>query len=330
MLILGLLPIILVGRSVEFAYYSRYTIIAATGAALIWAAIFNLIPNLRIKNIFLSILILSATLTHYANGFAHAKSTRATDNFWWQVSWRVPQFERGTTLITSYSVVAEEDYFTWGPANLIYYPAESAHAEYHQPILYAALLNENTIEKVKAFEPQDFSNRRGIRTYANYRNILVLTQPTPDSCVRILNLHQIELSSKDDPRVAELAPYSEAGHIFYDEPFHTPPLIPFGEEPAHTWCYYYEKADLARQMKNWDEVIRLGDEAQKMGYAPHDPIEWIPFLQGYSHAENLQQVERIASLLDAETKLRACGIIRAGEVSRAMMEALNKICAFAD
>jgi hypothetical protein len=288
-------------------------------------AVFTLIPNLRTRNIILSVFLLSATLTHYANGFAHAQSTQATRNFWWQVSWRVPQFERGTTLVTSYSVVAEEDYFTWGPANLIYHPGESAHAEYHQPIIYAALLSEETIEKVKAREPQEFSNRRGIRTYKNYRNILVLTQPTPDSCVRVIDMNQIELSSKDDPRVVELAPYSEAEHIFFDESSHIPPFNPFGAEPAHTWCYYYEKASLARQMNNWDEVVRLGEEARTAGYFADDPIEWLPFLQAYARAENIQRVGEIASLLDENARSQACRILNVENLFPAMRGQLNKV-----
>jgi hypothetical protein len=326
LLILGLLPVILVGRSVDFKSFSRYTIIASVGAALIWMAIFAFIPNLRARNLILSVFILSATLTHYANGLAHAKSTQATNNFWWQVSWRVPQFERGTTLVTSYSVIAEEDYFTWGPANLIYYPGISAHTDYHQPVIYAALLSEDTIEKVKAFESQEFSNRRGIRTYKNYRNILVLTQPAPDACMRVIDMNQIELSSKDDPRVVELAPYSEAEHVFYDDPAHTPPFIPFGKEPAHTWCYYYEKADLARQMGNWDEVIRLGDEVTQLGYTATDSVEWIPFLQAYARADNSQRVGEIAARLDGQTKLRACEILGAESLSPAMMKQIKMLC----
>jgi hypothetical protein len=292
---------------------------------LIWSFLMSLLPNLRARNVLLSIFVLSASITHYANGLAHAKSTQATDNFWWQVSWRVPQFERGTTLIAHYSVVAEEDYFTWGPANLIYHPGESANAEYHQPILYAALLNWDTVQKVKDRMPQDFSNRRGIRTYANYRNILVLTQPTPDSCMQVIDMNQIKLSAKEDPRVVALAPYSEASHIFFDEPPHTPPAIPFGKEPAHTWCYYYEKATLARQMNNWDEVIRLGDEAQKLGYTARDPIEWIPFLEAYSRAGNSSRVAEIASFLDAGAKLQACKILSAENPSPEIMNQINGV-----
>jgi hypothetical protein len=143
--------------------------------------------------------------------------------------------------------------------------------------------------------------------------------------MRVIDMNQIELSSKDDPRVVALAPYSEAEHIAFDEPSHAPPLIPFGAEPAHTWCYYYEKAALARQMNHWDEVTHLGEEARKLGYAANDPVEWLPFLQAYARADNSARVAEIASLLDTETKLQACRILGAEHLSPVMTRRVNKL-----
>jgi len=33
---------------------------------------------------------------------------------------------------------------------------------------------------------------------------------------------------------------------------------------VHGWCYYYQKANLARQQGDWEQVIALGREAEKM------------------------------------------------------------------
>jgi hypothetical protein len=63
-----------------------------------------------------------------------------------------------------------------------------------------------------------------------------------------------------------------------------PPQMPvalFGKEPPHTWCYYYEKAELARQEGDWESVAALGDEARAQGYLPGDALEWLPFIEGY-------------------------------------------------
>ena len=63
-------------------------------------------------------------------------------------------------------------------------------------------------------------------------------------------------------------------------PINTAPITGiFGRELPHTWCYYFEKADLSSQFGDWQEVIRLYDPANSQGYAPKDGSEWTPFMR---------------------------------------------------
>jgi hypothetical protein len=57
----------------------------------------------------------------------------------------------------------------------------------------------------------------------------------------------------------------------------------YGPEPAHGWCYYFQKADLARQLGDWETVIRLGDEALALNDYPNNPLERFVFIEGYAH-----------------------------------------------
>jgi hypothetical protein len=326
MLIFGLLPVILAGRYVDFKSFSRYALAPSIGAVLLWPAVLAFIPNRLIGKFITALLIVSSVLTHYGNGLARVHETEAIQNFWWQVSWRIPQMETGTTLVANYPVTAEEDYFIWGPANIIYHP-ESAHKDYAQPAIYAALLNNETIASVQAREPQEFSNRRGIRTYKNYRNILILSQPTSASCVQVIDGKQVELSTVEDERVKAVASFSEVEHILTAEPFRTPPTIPFGAEPAHGWCYFYEKASFARQVEDWEEAARLGDEALALGLSAGDPIEWMPFLQAYAMLDDSARIDEIAPFLtsDLTTSQQACQTLTAMPLSAGMMEQMNKL-----
>ncbi len=325
LILFGLLPVILVGRSVDFKSFSRYTMIASTGAAFLWTAGLGFIRNPRVRTVLLSLLLVFASLTHFANGLAHARDAEAVRNFWWQVSWRIPQLEAGTTLVANYPALVEEDYFIWGPANLIYRP-ESAHEDYVQPAIYAALLNEETIASVQAREPQDFSNRRGIRTYKNYRNILILSQPASASCVQVIDGKRVELSAAEDKRVTAIASFSEVEHILTAEPFHTPPAIPFRAEPAHGWCYFFEKAALARQVGDWEQAARLGDEALALGLSAGDAIEWIPFLQAYALLDDSARVDEITAFLtpNLTAARQACQSLTALPLSGRMTERVDQ------
>ncbi len=60
----------------------------------------------------------------------------------------------------------------------------------------------------------------------------------------------------------------------------------YGPEPSHGWCYYFEKADLARQFKDWNEVAKLGNQAFKLSDSPNNPVERFVFIEGYANVGN--------------------------------------------
>jgi len=72
-----------------------------------------------------------------------------------------------------------------------------------------------------------------------------------------------------------------------------PPRNPFGAEPEHVWCYFFERAELARQRSDWPEILGLESDVRSLGYAPEDPLEWLPFIEANARAGD---VERAASL----------------------------------
>lgn len=59
------------------------------------------------------------------------------------------------------------------------------------------------------------------------------------------------------------------------------PAVFWGNENQEQWCYYFEKADLARQQKKWEEVVYLYDEGAKKGFMPLNQFEWLPLFEAY-------------------------------------------------
>lgn len=307
----GLIPIAMVNRDVWFPSFSRYSLVSSAGIAILISALVMRLNISLLRNGVIAILCLIAMLTHHANSVKYAQETTITRNFWWQVAWRVPQFEKNTTLIANIPGVAtEEDYFIWGPASLIYYP-ERQKPDAIQPGLFAAILNQDTVTKVLARERQEFDNRKNIITYKNYRNFVLLNQPSPNACVHVINGATPEYSSNELDSIRAIGSYSEIEHILVDETPHAPPEIVFGPEPSHGWCYYYQKADLARQRGDWNTVIKIGNEAFEEGFAPADTIEWMPFLQAYAQTRNVERLKELAPIIsaDSDIALQACRIL---------------------
>jgi hypothetical protein len=291
----GLIPIIFANRSVDFADFSRYSTISMFGAAMMLAVFVDRLQDVKLRLGFVLLLIGMAVITHFSNGLGYARSSDANNSFWWQVSWRIPQMEKGTTLvINSQADHLGEDYTVWSPANLIYYP-ESQSSQNIQPAIYAALLTQDTIEKAIMHVGQEYDTRRGsIHTYKNYRKVLVLSQPTAASCVQVMDGDQTEFSSAENARVMQLVPYSQPRNMIPGSKFAVPPYFPFGVEPAHNWCYYYEKAAYARQVGDWQTVLNFGDQIAGLHLKPQDLIEWMPFLQAYAHFGDQTRLRELA------------------------------------
>jgi hypothetical protein len=81
-----------------------------------------------------------------------------------------------------------------------------------------------------------------------------------------------------------------------------PPEEIFGKPAVNSWCYFYEKADLAAQQKDWPAVIALQDAAQKMGFtymqaSSTSPHEWAPFIQAQAASGHMAQAERMLTQL---------------------------------
>lgn len=293
----GLIPIAMANRAVSFPDYSRYALVSSVGVAVCIVTILANLKNGILRNGLIVGFIFISVLTHNANAVKYAQETAVSHMFWWQVSWRIPQFEKNTTLIAYYPAgIIEEDYFVWGPADLIYYP-KSQNPDSLQPGVYAAVLDKDAVTKILAMERQQYDNRRTIITYANYRNILVLTQPALNSCVHVLDGSQPEYSNNEWEPIRTIGSYSEIEHVLTNETHHLPPAMVFGSEPSHSWCYYYEKAELARQQGDWDEVRQLGDDARaNQVFSTAYLIEWIPFIQAYAISGDFESIKEISSL----------------------------------
>ncbi|HUI88877.1 MAG TPA: hypothetical protein VLX61_09140, partial [Anaerolineales bacterium] len=73
-----------------------------------------------------------------------------------------------------------------------------------------------------------------------------------------------------------------------------PPPSFFNPEIAHGFCYYFEQADLARQLGDWSRVASLGDIAFHLNDYPNDPVERFVFIEGYAHEGEWNQVKDLA------------------------------------
>jgi hypothetical protein len=236
-----------------------------------------------------------SAMTHFNNGNYYRNVWRDEMNLWWQMAWRAPAIEPGTVLAIS----AEPDAFypvepheVWAPANLIYAP------DAQQPAFFGLRLTDHTAAQINSAQDFTYQMQKSLQFDGNYGNTLILVAPDGDSCLRVIDgANPAELPTNAPAALHWAAPRSDINRILTDAP---PPELResvFGAEPPRTWCYYFQKADLARQMGDWETVAFLGDQARQMDYAPRDASEWLPFIQGYAGVGRCDDARELAAVV---------------------------------
>ncbi len=300
----GILPVVLANRIVTFERISQYTLPASlTGVIFLGGLVYSVFPK-NIRLLLISGLVGLAVLSHHGLAAQAVTEEKTISDFWWQVAWRAPDIKPGTTLVVTYPGIdyAEGNDVVWGPANFIYSPEKQGQMPVVVPIAASRLEADSILEIINAsrsFEQTDVVIKN-ITTELNYKNQLILSQPSGNSCVHALDPRWPDISIHDQSFIHASVQNSKVENILVNGKAPTPPAYAFGSELPHGWCYYYQKGDLARQQGDWEAVARLGDEAQKLDLHPNDQIEWMPFLQAYAFLDNSKQVKGMSTRINTE------------------------------
>jgi hypothetical protein len=300
-LALTTLPVILVGREVRFdSYMDRYTLQSSALAALTLAALIGLLPRPSWRAAAVMGFAALALLTHTLNAANYREVWRLQRSLWWQLSWRAPQLKPDTVLIPfmpdGYRFV--EDFEIWAPANRIYQPEPK--------IIYlsGAIVTQDALDLMTGQQTVGRTWRL-IRYEKRFDQALVLSIPAPDACLHVLNGAYPEFSRADGAETRLIGAISKPERIRTGVEAAVPPQALFGPEPAHTWCYYYQKISLARQENDWAGAAALADQANNAQVSPNDPVEWTPVFEAYAAVKRWQDAAVVADLVKKQPELAA-------------------------
>lgn len=293
------IPIVAAGRNVVFAYqWDRYTVQSMLGVAFFLGGLAFHAVRPPLRWVFLLSLLASGVMTQYHSGVFYRNFWRQEREMWWQLAWRAPDLQAGTTVIAALppGYRLAEEYEVWGPLNMTYNPA--APLKFSGQVLYDEIgfeLRKGDLEE---------RHMRSVLVLRDYSKPLVISKPSENSCLHVIDGARPELPFFEDPLVRDIASYSRTDLILTEAASHAPPADVFGVQPEHTWCYYYQKMDLARQREDWNEAARLADEAEKLGLKPADRSEWLPVVEAYINTGETQKANQVAKKLKADKNLR--------------------------
>jgi hypothetical protein len=269
-------PVILSDRQVElYDPYKSYGLHPIPGVVLFVVGIVLMLQP-KFRRLILIALVGISVSTQILNADYWAEYWKIQREMAWQMTWRAPDI-KADTLVMAYisgGFNPQQDYEIWGPLNLIYNP-EPAKA----PAIQAEVLNTDTAYSILK---EDVLNNhvRDIKLHRDFNNLLLLSIPSSISCLHVIDGQLPVYSASESLLVEKVGTYSHVDRIVPTGPSPIPPRSIFGAEPAHDWCYYYQKASLARQSGNWEEIGKLYDQIRELGLETDDKSEMIPFFEG--------------------------------------------------
>jgi len=286
--LLTIIPVTLTGRNISLiSTFNRYTLNSVAGVSILMVSSFYyLIKRTKPILIISAVLLFLSVFTHLLSTSHFVEYYQEQNDFWWQLSWRAPDIKDGT-VFTPVGLNVLDYFHIFPQINLIYRPNSK------QLAINSQILNSTTIKEILIRHQEKEINLRGIIFKRNYQNLLVVSVGG-DSCLHVWDESNPWLAINHNPIISLVAPLSNPFTIDTKSPAHIPPANIFGKEPAHRWCYYYQKASLAKQGGDWETIISLGKELNTQKLHPLDVSEWMPFFEGYSIAGNHEEAEGIA------------------------------------
>jgi hypothetical protein len=273
-------PFWLTGVPVSLGYpANRATLSFMLGVSLLVAGLFSLLPRpMDWLLVALFVSLAAGRQFQWSNDFR--RDWNAQKYMFWQMTWRAPGLEPGTVVMMNERLDFFADNSLGAALNWIYAPDNhSDRVEY--VLFYPTNRLDGALAALEPDLPVNYDYLAG--QFAGNTSQMVVLYYAPPGCLRLLD-PEIDSHNRlipDETLLRDAARLSKTSPVLGKAGARMPEI--YDPEPAHAWCYYFERADLARQFEDWEQVADLGDTAFELDDYPNDPLERFVFVEGYAH-----------------------------------------------
>lgn len=279
-----------------FFPFDRFLLITMLGTSLLFCGLIGLLDRRPwVSAVLVAVLAAASAGIQFQQRLYYRQEWLAQKNFFWQLVWRAPGLAPGTTLMTSeipfryYS-----DNSLSAPLNWIYAPGNTSRQM--ETLLFD--IEARLGETISALEPE-VPIRMPYRAaqFEGSTSQAVVLFYDPPRCLKVMNPEIDRFLPVKPLYIREAAPLSRLDLILPEsDPAALPPAHIFGPEPAHAWCYYFEKAELYAQLNEWERVVEMADRALKINkhFTEKNVSELIPFIMGYAHTEDWEKAVELS------------------------------------
>jgi hypothetical protein len=280
--------------------YDRFMLAYLLGSCLLFAGLINQFTRSRILPIVFLALFTAISVGFQLNQAQdYKKLSDYQRNFMWQLTWRAPDLEPGTALLSN--GLPYQDYLS---GNAITTQVQWTYSQKEVASTRALdymfiFINSPQLAAIEEMSPNHAINY-DFRTYQFHgsTNQVLLIGGNSSGCLRVLDKSLTPARAFADlypKRMLDAASISTMDTILADANPKIPPQVLFGTEPAHTWCYFFEKAELARQKRDYAQAYNLIKDANGLGFFPKDLTEWYPYIDSALHLGHLEEAIELSN-----------------------------------
>jgi hypothetical protein len=302
---LGAFPAWISGRLVSDDFHAnRYALPAMFGASLVWVSLIEWLSNRKAAKVAILVVLVGLSVVfHIRTSAFYRQIWDQQKDFYWQLIWRAPYIKPDTAILAEEELFPHQGGFSTSAAINLLYPQPPDHEGLAywfyglQPRFVDSASKPLGIPLKTKFRTLSFSG-------STPNSIMVYYAPGRTNCLWVLG--PPDLDNPDLPDLTlKMLPASNLDRIEAQPVSRDYPSVDMlGAEPAHGFCYFYQKADLARQEKNWKLVVEIADQARSQGYNPRDqwvktPQEWLPLIEGYAYESRWEDAREITLAISA-------------------------------
>lgn len=303
------LPFWLTGLTVQIeGFSSRFTLPFIPWAVLLLVALLYLLEKSLFKKVPLFVTLIVAIIVGGAAGsqFWNANQYR---NDWQEVQrylvemvHRIPYMEPGTTLIINDMRFLDlySDNSLTALVNWTYSPGRVSKDLNYMVYYLSVRLGLG----IPALEP-------GLPITQDYRSLhfsgttdkLLVVFSDFESCLRVLDAQDIDRLPTSFPEaMIPVLPLSNLSLIDTDSVRANPPGNIFDIDDGPTWCTYFEEADLAAQVGDWEDAAEIGDIAYALEDEANELTEHFVFIESYLRVGKVQQAWEISEMVSVRSQ----------------------------
>lgn len=295
-MLLGAIPGWLIGRNVGDTtgiWNDRFGMASMAGAALVVVILLErMLCNRKTWLVVIALLVGLAGGWQIRNANDFRWSWIFQKRFYNQLVWRIPGLKPDTLFLSEFEFFPKMGVYPTSFAINTLYPQNSDVEEVNYWFLTIPKYFGADMASFIEGTPVDTGHWQARFSGHTRSSIVVLYPINEPHCLWVLGPEDAL-----NPEISEITKtslqVSDLSRISTDTGFGQLNGIINIPEKSDTWCYYYQKADLAQQFKDWQVIESLWVESQQVTDPMNSGVELVPFIDGFVHLGKYQQAVEI-------------------------------------